>query len=83
MKLQNAIKKMEQAGAIVTSQTDSRNNVTTYYAKFENTTIDFIPDEDGDVDYFSRIYGTDEGSQEQMRFFYDTAKAAIRNATRG
>lgn len=80
MKLTSAIKKMEQAGATVTSVTDSRNDVTTYYAKFKNATIDFIADEDGDVDCFSRVYGYDEGSQERMRFFYDTAKSAIRNA---
>lgn len=77
MKLPNAIKKMEKAGATVTSQTDSRNNVTTYFAKFENGTIDFIADENEEVDCFSRIYGTDIGSQEKMRFFYDTASRAI------
>ena len=80
MKLANAIKKMEKAGATVTSYTDRRNDHTTYYAKFENATIEFHADEENDVDYFSRTYAYDHGSQENLRFFYDTAKAAIRSA---
>jgi hypothetical protein len=81
MKLENAIKKMEKAGATVTSTADNRNNVTTYFAKFEKAVIEFHADEENDVDFFSKPYGYDQGSQETMRFFYDTAKAAIRSAT--
>ena len=84
MNITSAISKFQKAGATVTSSFDKRNNMTTYYAKFEGKkTIEFLASEnETKVDTFAIIYDYDNCSQETLRFFRNTAKAAIECATR-
>jgi hypothetical protein len=84
MNTKTALKKFEKAGATITSHVMSQSEVTVYYAKFEGKkTIEFWPDpETGNVDTFAIPYAYDNGSQEILCFFRDTAKAAIECATR-
>ncbi len=78
MKLTTAIKKMEQAGATMTT-VELFSGMKRQVATFPNgKTITFEPDyETNEVTTFARPYWYDDADQCEKCFFYDIAKKAI------